>query len=291
LGYTLFVTKTLTQTGLINRIIEAAGVTQLPIKHTPASAKPLVKDEPGDDINGTFNYISVVGMLQYLQNHTRPDITYAVSQCARFVHHPKRSHEEAVIHLCQYICGTPHRGLIYRPTGGLYIDAYVDTDFAGLWPHEDHLDPTSVKSCSGWVVKVAGCPVFWGSRLQSLIVLSAMEAEYNALITIMREIIPFKELVQAVGKIVGFTDVEVTTMKTTVWEDNVGALTLANLEPGCGTPRSKHYGTKMHWFCSKLVPNNIVIEQISTKEQQADIMTKGLTKDIFAICRFKLSGW
>jgi hypothetical protein len=193
--------------------------------------------------------------------------------------------------LCQYLRGTPHRGLIYRPTKGLSIDAYVDTDFAGLWPHEDHLDPTSVKSRSGWVVKVAGCPVFWGSRLQSLIALSTMEAEYNALSTTLREIIPFKELVQAVGKIVGFTDVEVTTMKTTVWEDNIGALTLANLEPGRGTPRSKHYGIQIHWFCSKLVPNNIVIEQISTKEQQADIMTKGLTKDLFVICRFKLSGW
>jgi Reverse transcriptase (RNA-dependent DNA polymerase) len=56
---------TLTQTGLINRIVEAAGITHLPIKHTPASVKSLVKDENGDEIDGTFNYSSVVGMLQY----------------------------------------------------------------------------------------------------------------------------------------------------------------------------------------------------------------------------------
>jgi hypothetical protein len=141
------------------------------------------------------------------------------------------------------------------------------------------------------VVKVAGCPAFWGSRLQSLIALSTMEAEYNALSTALREVLPFKDLVQAVGTIVGFTDDEVTTMKTTVWEDNVGALTLANLEPGRHTPRSKHYGIKTHWFRSKLGPNRIVIEQISTHEQQADIMTKGLRKDLFVRCRLKLSGW
>jgi hypothetical protein len=40
-------------------------------------------------MNVTFNYSSVVGMQQYLENHTRPDITFAVSQLARFVHFPK----------------------------------------------------------------------------------------------------------------------------------------------------------------------------------------------------------
>jgi hypothetical protein len=88
---------TLTLTGLINQIFDAVGVHNLPIKYTPASASPLVKDEEGEGMNATFNYSSFVGMLQYLQNHTRPDITYTVSRCARFAHFPKRSHEEAVI--------------------------------------------------------------------------------------------------------------------------------------------------------------------------------------------------
>jgi Reverse transcriptase (RNA-dependent DNA polymerase) len=79
---------TLTQTGLINRIIEATGVLHMPIKYTPASSIPLVKDDDGEQLDGTFNYSSVVGMLQYLQNHTRPDITYVVSQCVSFVNFP-----------------------------------------------------------------------------------------------------------------------------------------------------------------------------------------------------------
>jgi hypothetical protein len=98
-------------------------------------------------------------------------------------------------------------------------------------------------------------------------------------------------LVISVAKTVGLTDLEITTIKTTVWEDNVGALTLANLEPGRGTPWSKHYGIKIHWFRYTLKPNNIVVEQNSTKDQQAEIMTKGLKKDLFVINRFKLSGW
>jgi hypothetical protein len=67
----------------------------------------------------------------------------------------------------------------------------------------------------------------------------------------MREMAPFKHHVEAVSLIVGHDKNETTTFKTTVWEDNVGALTLARMEPGRSTLRSKHYGVKMHWFRSK----------------------------------------
>jgi Reverse transcriptase (RNA-dependent DNA polymerase) len=284
-------TITLTQTGLIKRIIEAVGVTHLPPKCTPADHVPLVKDTNGDPVNGTFNYSSVIGMLQYLQNHTRPDITYAVSQCARFVHFPRKSHEDAVIRICQYLKGTSEQGLILQPSTTLKIDCFVDADFAGLWPHEDRNDPTCVKSRTGFVIKLSNCPVIWGSKLQGSIALSTMEAEYLALSSTMRELIPFKELVTAVGNAVGFTSNEITTIRTTVWEDNVGAWTLANLEPGRSTPRSKHYAIRTHWFRGKLKPTNTEVCQISSDEQDADIMTKGLRIDPYRKNRKRFSGW
>jgi hypothetical protein len=173
----------------------------------------------------------------------------------------------------------------------LDIDVFVDTDFSGLWPHEDPLDPTCVKSCTGYVIKLSSSGTLWGSRLHSAIAFLMMEAEYTALSITMREVLPFKALVEAVATVVSFAALDVTTFCTAVWEDNVGALTLAILEPGRRTPRSKHYAIKLHWFHSKLKPNNMVVEQISTHEQQADIMTKGLCKDLFVRLRLKLSGW
>jgi hypothetical protein len=208
------------------------------------------------------------------------------------VHSPRKSHEDAVIRICQYLKGTEEKGLIFRPSSTLKIDCYVDADFAGLWPHEEKTDPTCVKSRTGFVIKLSDCPVIWASKLQSQIALSTMEAEYNALSITMRELLPFKDLVSAVGKIVRFDDNEVTTIKTTVWEDNEGALTLANMEPGRSKPRSKHYAIKTHWFRSKLKPSNTTVEQIASSEQQADIMTKGrLRKDLYVRGRHKLSGW
>jgi hypothetical protein len=131
-------------------------------------------------------------MLQYLQNHTRPDITYAVSQCARFVHSPRRSHEEALIQIGQYLKCTIDKGLIFGPNNMLKINCYVDADFAGLWPHEDKEDPICVKSRSGYVICLSYCPVVWCNKLQHEITTSTMEAEYNALSITMRVLLPLK---------------------------------------------------------------------------------------------------
>jgi hypothetical protein len=78
-----------------------------------------------------------------------------------------------------------------------------------------------------------------------------------------------------VSNAVGLPDQDMMHMKTTIWEDNTGALTLANLEPGQITPQYKHYGLKYHWFRSHLKPNNIKGVKIDTKDQQANLFTKG----------------
>ena len=79
------------QTGLIKRIIEALGLDdEAKGKFTPSDSKPLVKDINGDLASGAFSYSSVVGMLLYsLSGHTRPDITFAVNCCARYMFCPK----------------------------------------------------------------------------------------------------------------------------------------------------------------------------------------------------------
>jgi hypothetical protein len=128
-------TITLTQQGLIDRIIQSLGLENTPIKLTPAEYGCLGSDKNG---HGTYNYASVVGMLQYLQLHSRPDITFAVSQCARYMHSPRRSHEKALERIGQYLKATRDKGLILKPiyNGALSMEAYVDADFAGMWGYE-----------------------------------------------------------------------------------------------------------------------------------------------------------
>ncbi len=89
---------TLHQKGLTQRVIEALGLnskTSTPCD-TPADTAALGKDVDGDNASGHVNYPSVIGMLLYLE-HSRPDISFATHQCARYTHSPKRSHENALI--------------------------------------------------------------------------------------------------------------------------------------------------------------------------------------------------
>jgi hypothetical protein len=124
-----------------------------------------------------------------------------------------------------------------------------------------------------------------------MIALSTMESEYNALSDALKFVIPIQNLVNTVAKGVGLEPERLTTFKTTIWEDNMGVLTLANLEPGRCTPRSKHYAVKIHWFRSYLKPNRIKIMKIDSKVQKADILTKGLRPETFETIRKLLCGW
>ena len=80
------------------------------------------------------------------------------------------------------------------------MDCYCDADLAGLWSVEAPEDPVSVKSRTGYVIFVGGCPVSWVSKLQGLIALSTLESEYVALSTALRELIPLKTILQELVK-------------------------------------------------------------------------------------------
>ena len=191
----------LTQEGLTQRIIKALGLDEADStgKATPAEKQPLTKDEFGEPPHRKFSYASIIGQLLYLAGHSRPDITFAVHQAARFSFCCKRSHEVALIRIGRYLKATSKKGMALRPTKELKVDCYPDADFAGLWPYEDDQNPTCVKSRTGFVITLSDCPVLWQSKLQTEIAMSTMEAEYVALSASCRELFPIVDLAKELG--------------------------------------------------------------------------------------------
>ena len=120
-------------------------------------------------------------------------------------------------------------GLILKPTYSFDVDCYVDVEFVGLWPHEDKLDPTCVKSRTGYVIFYLGCPIIWVSKLQTEIALSTVEAEYIALSQSMRDIIPLQDLMKELNGIFGHRDIK-PNINCKLFEDNNGALELAKIK-------------------------------------------------------------
>ena len=190
--------------------------------------------------------------------------------------------------------GTRDRGLTFRPHSGFQVDCWVDADFCGLWGSEQPEDPTVAKSRTGYVITVAGCPLMWVSKLQSEVSVSTMMAEYVALSQAMRDMLPLKRLVKEIASIVtGDEDVKIV-LKSDVWEDNNGALTVATM-PRI-TPQSKFFAVKYHFFREHVKTEDnpdgeVHIQKIDTKRQLGDIMTKGLTEALFVPLRDRLMGW
>jgi hypothetical protein len=281
----------LTQKGLIDKVLDATGMTNCKGNALPASLKPLGPDPDGPPFIEDWNYASVIGMLMYLASNSRPDIQFAVHQCARFTHNYRQSHATAIKTILRYLKETRTQGLIMKPTKGLTVDCYVDASFASLWDVEDKQDSTCVKSRTGFVIMIAGCPLLWASKLQTMIALSTTEAEYIALSQSMRELIPMRRLVQEVATSTALNlkdDLSAAT-HSTVFEDNNGALRLAT-HPKI-TPKSKHFAISWHWFKSAVVKGSVEIVRVDTKEQIADIFTKQPDGPTFLHLRMLLCGW
>ena len=76
----------MSQPQLIDQIIQDVKLmTNSHLPSTPAAASKLLqRDQKAKPFNCRFHYRPVIGKLNYLDKGTRPDITYATHQCARF---------------------------------------------------------------------------------------------------------------------------------------------------------------------------------------------------------------
>ena len=241
-----------------------------------------------------WNYRSIIGMLLYLSTNTRPDIAFAVSQAARFSNNPKQSHATAVKTIVRYLVGTKNKGTIVTPTGQLDIQLYVDADFAGLHRKEPDADRNSARSRTGYVLFLGGFPLIWKSHLQTEISLSTLEAEYSALSSATRALIPIRELLFEVSNQISLPQALVTTIHCAIFEDNQGAFLLATTQRI--TNRTKYFLVKFHhfWHYIELEEGNnrkIHVVKCSTEMQRADCFTKGQVTVVFRNNRLLLLGW
>ena len=117
-----------------------------------------------------------MGSLLYLSIATRPDITYAVSNVAKFCAKSTKQHWVAVKHIFRYLKGTQQYGLLYSKSDSNHCIGFSDADWGG--------DLDDRKSTSG---QVGGTTISWRSKKQTCVVLSTAEAEYIALASAAQE--------------------------------------------------------------------------------------------------------
>ena len=162
--------------------------------------------------------------------------------------------------IVRYLIGARDEGLYFGSKTDFRLEAYADADFAGLWGIEEPQDPTSVKSQSGYLICLDGCPIIWRSKLQTLIAVSTMETEYISLSMYMRELILLRWIFIDLSKCFE-VDVKVATATCPVFEDNSSAIQLANVPKM--TPTSNHIALHYHFFREHVQEGSIGVEHVS----------------------------
>ena len=282
----------LTQPHLIEQILKDLKLDgdEVKIKSTPIPATRIISHHTDSEaFDESFHYRSVIGKLNFLEKSTRPDISYTTHQCARFTSNPRKEHGKAVRWLGRYLKGTKDKGIIIKADPIQNLKMFVDADFAGNWDPKEADKRDTARSRHGYVIKYKGCPVTWKSQLQTEICLSSTESEYTGLSYALREAIPIMQTLREMkdmGIPVTSTNSEVYC---TVFEDNSGAVEMANHHKYC--PRTKHLNVKLHHFRDYVSRGEVKVKPISTKNQQADLLTKGLNESDTMKHRKSIMGW
>ena len=217
-------------------------------------------------------YRRVVGSTIYLANNTRPDISYAVAQLARFMLKPSPIHLQHAKQLLRYLNRTRTLGISYssRLKEGLHTyKLYSDA----TWATED--DRVSFQ---GWAVLRYGGIVSWSAQRQKSTALSSMEAEIIAASEGAKEAAWFEKLLddlnerQADGS---------EAYIPTLYCDNQGAIDLMH-DPKFHA-RAKHIYLRNMYIRNDMVSQKrLHVRYIPGIDQPADMLTKQLPKDTFS---------
>ena len=116
----------------------------------------------------------------YAMVSTRPDIAHAVGFVSRYMNNPGKENWKAVQWILRYLRGTTSHALCFGGSDTI-LQGYVDADMAG--------DKDSRRNTIGYVFTVGGTIVSWISKLQHVVALSTMEAEYVATTEASKEMI------------------------------------------------------------------------------------------------------
>jgi len=244
----------------INEILTRFNMTEVKPVATPIEIHSvMVSAKDGDQRCEQKHYQSIIGSLMYASIATRPDIAHATTYLSQFSSDPTMTHLTAAKRVLRYLKGTIHHGLsYYRNNNSLTLEVYSDASFAS------NLDDRI--SYTGLIVQNHKNTVIWRSKKQKSVTLSTTEAEYVALCCAVQQSIWIKR---------GLSLMDINTTPT-VYCDNTATIKLAGNEGV--SDRTKHIDVKYHYTRQMWKRKEIRLEHVDTKENVADICTKGLSK-------------
>jgi hypothetical protein len=255
---------------ILNKFSKYLGSNEKKKTSTPLDTnfqKYLIQAEKSNEYEKDFPYREMVGSLVYLSIFTRIDISAAVSIVSKYLANPKKIHCDMVRRIYWYLRFKPSKGIVFKK-GNQQLKCYCDSSFGNL---------ENYGSLGGYIVTIGDIPILW-KALRMKTTLSTSEAEYVALTPAIKDTIWLKGILDEIG--IKQKDVE-------IFEDNQGCIALVNNPQS--SRKTRHIQVRYHWIRDQFQSKKMKLTKIDTKDQLADLMTKGLYgPNITSICN-KLS--
>jgi hypothetical protein len=178
---------------------------------------------------------------------------------------PTITHWEVVLGVVCYLVGTADYGLTFGGSSETLV-GYYDADYAG--------DLDSRRSTTGYVFLMFGGAVSWSSRLQPMVAMSTVEAEYLSAGQAVKEVLWFRKLGADLGLDLGHVQ---------IYYDNQGAIQL--LKHPITSQRSKHINVIHHFARERVARKEVNFVFCRTEDMKVDILTKALAPGKFKKCR------
>lgn len=208
-------------------------------------------------------YKQSVGCLIYLNVWTRPDISKATQEVAKYSRNPGRAHWNAVKRIYQYLLSTRDYGLVYHGsgTGKLSVVGWSDADWAS--------DPDERRSIAAFVFTINGTAITWNCKLLPTICLSSAESEYGALSRAGKELVSIRITLSDVGQ----------SMDEPMLINSDSQSVIALASSSRFHSRTRHIGVAQHFIRQLIQDNQAVLRYVSTEDNVADLLTKALSRD------------
>jgi hypothetical protein len=217
----------------------------------------------------TSEYRSIIGSLIYAANITRPDIAYITNTLARYLNEPMNYHMKYARRILEYLQWNPSVKLTFgsgKPRlpnePEFKVELYSDSDWAE--------SRESRRSVGGMALTINGKIISWHSKRQPTVALSSTEAEYHALTEAVKEGIFITQW---------FNHIMNQVIVPTIYEDNLGAKEMA--DHSTNHDKLKHIDLRLFFIRDVVKSKQIIIKQIASKENIADIFTKATKAQVF----------
>ena len=259
----------------------------------PNDYRPEIDISPELNPSEAAHYQSIIGILRWIVELGRADITLESSMMASCLALPRKGHLNCLYHILGYLKNKHNAEMIFDPTEpdidesafpkenwehsvyqntsetipkdapesrgiGFKIRAYVDSDHAG--------SEVTRRSRSGYMVFLNSAPVYWTSKKQGSIMTSSFASEFIA----MKDCCEYLRGLRYKLRMMGIP----CEFPSYVFGDNQSVL--VNSSVPTSTLKKKHCSIAYHFVREGVAADEFRVAYISTHDNVADLMTKPL---------------